>query len=305
MRASSLRSGCQLFRDHGIRYEDWAVAKIENSREARGSEAIARVRSQDRIFDDQLTGAVVRHKEDGGPALVGVVVLDERAEHAKGHFVSVVVDGCATATTGSARALRIRPPTCGFVVRKQAIDDGPRHTDGADPARVRTFVSEQLATAEGAADYVHRPVLILTEDPDRSAADVRTGGIAPVVGEHRIHDLELAAAHPDRSAPVGIQSGRITLSEREVLNGELWMVLILAMWGRPHEVGIARIHIEDPGRAASAERNQPATVDHDLWAGVIEHSGGFRHHDRIRIRPAIERNDSPESHGFDDGRRGA
>ena len=70
-------------------------------------EAVAGVAAQGRALDRHRAGAVVADEEDGAAALVGVVVLDDRAGDVDGEEVAVGVDGAAAAAAGRAGPGRV------------------------------------------------------------------------------------------------------------------------------------------------------------------------------------------------------
>ena len=79
--------------------------------------------------------------------------------------------------------------------------------------------------------------------------------------------LEAAATREDRTATIAIFLAEVRPTvEGEVLHRELWMVLVIAVIGRPHLLLIAGVHIKDAGIAAAAQRDVVGAVDRDSWA---------------------------------------
>src|SRR5690606_22468077 len=46
-------------------------------------------------------------------------------------------------------------------------------------------------------------------------------------------------------------------------------LLVVAVFGGPDEIGVARVHVQDPAGATPAQRDQTAAVDDDVIAGVV------------------------------------
>ena len=123
--------------------------------------------------------------------------------------------------------------------------------------------------AERAVDDVHGLALRLAEHPDGGAADVGPGVVAAVAEEPRVDDLEPAAADEDgaAAAALGRLAGGVAVDEGQVLDGELRVVLVLAVRGGPDLGLVAGVHVEDAALAAAAERDLAAAVEHDLGPG--------------------------------------
>ena len=90
----------------------------------------------------------------------------------------------------------------------------------AHAAAVRAGAAEIGRTAERAVHDEHGAPLVLAQDAQRRAAEIGPHGVAHVVEEARVHDLETAAPHEDgASAPAFFELvGRVAVDEREVLH---------------------------------------------------------------------------------------
>ena len=132
--------------------------------------------------------------------------------------------------------------------------------------------------------------MILTEHANRCAANIGAGACARVAKEAAVDDLESTTTDPDRAAAVVLRLAcRVAVGKRDVLNGQMRMILILAVTGRPHLVLIARIHVQDAGGSAAAQRDQAAAVDNDIRF-VVENFRRAGKCDRKRIGAAVETN---------------
>ena len=234
-----------------------------------------------------------------------MIVLDPGSQDSQCHLVPVVVDRCSAAATGGSAALGICPPSCRLVVAEEAVDHGPRHTDRADATGVRALVRKARSAAECAVRDVDRKSLVLAEDSDRGATDIRPRRVAPVDGEHGVDDLESSTSHPDRPSSIGVEPRRVGICEGQVLDGEPGMVLVLTVRSRPYLGRVARVHVEDAIRAASAQCHRATAVDDDLWSGGVDNLRSFGHHDGVRVRSTIERDDPTLGDGINDRCRGA
>src|SRR5690606_20079212 len=161
----------------------------------------ARVVADDRVLDHERSIVIVAHEEDGAAVGVDLIVFDERAAHGQRHGSAVVVDGPPAAAPWCAFFSGVTALADRAIVREQAVDDGPRDPDAADPATVRAGVTETLGPAEGRVDDVRGQALVLAEHANRSA-HVRPRVGAHVVEEARVHQLETTAARPDGAATV-------------------------------------------------------------------------------------------------------
>src|SRR5262249_13121840 len=137
-------------------------------------------------------------------ALVGGVVGDFGSAQREGVGVAVVVDGAAAAAAGGAGARGVGAVADGFVVAKQAIDDGVRDADAREAAAVGADVAEVGAAAEGAADDVDGQAHRLAQGADGGAAHVGADVVADVAEEAAVHDLEPPAAYEDGAAPAAV-----------------------------------------------------------------------------------------------------
>jgi len=124
--------------------------------------------------------------------------------------------------------------------------------------------------------------------------------------EFAVHDLELAAASPDRSTSiVGGVGFRISVDEHEVLEGEPGRGLVLAVRCGPLEGGVAGVHVEDPGGPSSTEGHLAATVDDHVGHGVVANPGRTVQDDGDRIRAAVEADPTTGRHRGPEGVGGA
>ncbi len=153
---------------------------------------------------------------------------------------------------------------------------------------------------EGAAHHVHRFVLELAEHAQRRAAQVGAGTVAAVADEPRVDHLEPPAPDEDRAAPaaLGPLAGGVAVGERQVLHGELRVVLVLAVRGGEALRLVAGVHVEDAALAAAAERDLAAAVQHDARAVRVHHLGGGLHGDGDRRGPAVEGDDAAGRDGL-------
>src|SRR5690606_7738043 len=121
----------------------------------------------------------------------------------------------------------------------------------------------------------------------------------------RIDRLEAPTPRPDGAPTVtllvtfGFRLG-IAIHERDVLHSQPRVILVVAVIGGPHLLGVAGIHVQDAGFSASAQRDQAAPVDDHLVVGVIEDFGGAIESDGERFRPAVEGDDTPFGHRRDE-----
>ena len=148
----------------------------------------------------------------------------------------------------------------GAVAAEDAVEHRPRDADAAQPRAVAAATA-----AEGAADDVHRPAVVLRQRADGRAAEVGAGAVAAVAEERRVHDLELAAAGEDRAAAPALEVSPVELPSAKV---RCWTTscgrgLVVAVVGGPDLPLVAGVLVEDPALAAAAQRDQPAAVDHD------------------------------------------
>ena len=142
----------------------------------------------------------------------------------------------------------------------------------------------------------------------RTAAPPRSGPVLSqrLSTEHRVHDLEPAAAHEDRPAApavVGL-TGRVAVGERQVLEDQPRRRLVVAVVGGPGLLRVAGVLVEDAALAAAAERDEAAAVDDHALAGVDD-LRGLLEHDRHRVGAAAEPDDPALGHRAYDGPRGA
>ncbi len=291
------------FLDYRVSHLRWAEAQVEDPWIAPRFESITWITPQHRILDNQGSRPVVADEEDRSSPLSRMVALDPRTEDSERHLVAIVVDRCAGSPARRAALGRVGAPPSGLVVREEAVDDGPRHANGADPTGIGACVRERGTATERRVDDVDGKAVVLAEDSHRRSADIWTGWVAPVADEHRVHDLESPTTDPHRTAAVGIESHRVAVGERQVLNGEAWMVLILAVWRRPHLGTITRVHVQDSPCPGAGQRYEPTTVDDDLGSGVVEDPRRRAHDDRVWFGTAVESNDASGCHRRNDGGR--
>ena len=73
----------------------------------------------------------------------------------------------------------------------------------------------------------------------------------------RIDDGEPATPVEDRAAAAALEclAGRVALGERDVLDGQPWRRLVVAVRRRPHLGLVAGVHVEDAALAAAAQRD--------------------------------------------------
>ena len=188
---------------------------------------------------------------------------------------------------------------------EQAVEDRPRHADAGDGAAVRALVAPVAGPTEGAADDEDREAVVLREDLDRGAADVRPGRGAAVAVELAVDHAEPPAADEDRAAAVHRLGARgLAVGEDEALHGQDGVGLVLAVVRRPDLRLVARVLVQDPAGALSVERDEAAPVEDDIGL-VVEDLGGHGHRDRDRVRAAGERDDPALGHGRCDRRTGA
>ena len=182
------------------------------------------LRAQRRVLDRHRAGAVVAHEEDRAAALVGVVVLDDRAGDPHGELVAVAVDRAAAA---AARACRPRPgwrrcrsPCCSVSTLLSTTHDTPMLLSAPPleqrrpgPTRRRTCCPRRRPA--GSWYWLSTRI--------GRAAEVGAGAVAAVADEARVDHLEPPAAHEDRAAAaaLGGVAGGVAVGEGQVLHGEL------------------------------------------------------------------------------------
>src|SRR2546421_2887854 len=269
-----------------------AGAEEEDAGQAVRLEPVALVVSQRGALDAHRPGAVVADEEDRSAALVGVVVLDDGAHQLDREEVAVEVDGAAAAAARGTALRRVGAAADGGVVAHDAVVDGPRDADAAQRAAVGADAALPGGAAERAVHDVDRQVVRLAERADGRAAEVGTGLVAPVADEARVDHLEPAAPVEDRAATatLGLLAGGVAVGERDVLDGELRRLLVLAVRGGPALCRVTGVLVEDAALAAATERDLAATVEHDAGAGVA-YLRGLLQGDHQRRRSAVERDD--------------
>ena len=164
------------------------------------------------------------------------------------------------------------------------------------------------AAAEGAVDDVHRQVRG-TGCSARTAAPPRSGPVESqrLPDEAGVDDLEAGRRGRRRrrrrrrrpAAPVELPSAKVMFC-----TVSCGVCLVLAVRRGPALGLVAGVHVQDPARAAAAERDLAAAVEHDARGGVADlRGGGHRDHDRRR---AAGEGDHPAGGDRrDHGRRGA
>ena len=108
-----------------------------------------------------------------------------------------------------------------------------------------------------------------------------------------------------RRPALGHVTGRVAVDEREVLDGEPGMVLVLAMRGGVHLGLVAGVHVEDAALATAAQRDLAAAIEHDLRPGVVADLGGGGRRDGDQVGAAVEGDDPAGRHRVDHCARGA
>src|SRR5690606_20675956 len=93
---------------------------------------------------------------------------------------------------------------------------------------------------------------------------------------------------------------RVPVDEGDVLHGEAWMVLVLAVRRGPALRLVARVHVQDARGPSTAQRHQASTAADDVGTRVVEHLGGAVERDRERVGTAIERDDASTRDGVDE-----
>src|SRR5690349_21956718 len=112
----------QGLRQRRVAHARVSRAEEENALEAGRLEAVALVLAQRGVFDRHRAGAVVADEEHRAAALVGVVVLDDRAGDLHGEQVAVAVDRAATAPARGAATLRVGAPPDRLVAAECAVE---------------------------------------------------------------------------------------------------------------------------------------------------------------------------------------
>src|SRR5262249_1926235 len=112
-----------------------------------------------------------------------------------------------------------------------------------------------------------------------------------VADEPRVDHLELAAEVEDGTPAAGaaeviagLLGGGVAVLERHVLHDQARPLLVEAVRAGGPQRLVAGVHVQDPPRAAAADRHHPAAVQDDPPAGVADLGRGL-HRDRHRAGP--------------------
>ena len=142
---------------------------------------------------------------------------------------------------------------------------------------------------------------MLVEHAHCRAAEVRTGGVAPVPEEPRVHDLEPPASyeHGATSATFLQATGGVAAHEGEVLQHQLGGGLVVAVRRRPGQLPVAGVLVDDATLACAAERDLAPAVEHDPAPRVVHHRGP-PHRDGDGSWAAVERDQPAPAHGAHD-----
>ena len=148
----------------------------------------------------------------------------------------------------------VRAHADGPVKAEEAVQHSVGNSNAAESTAVGANSPERTFSAERAIDNIHRRSVVLTENPNGSAAHICAGVVAHVVKEPRVQNLKPPTSDEDRASTSSLQSLSlgIAVDKRQVLYRESGRVLVIAMIGRPYLVWIARVLVEDPHSAAAA-----------------------------------------------------
>jgi len=183
---------------------------------------------------------------------------------------------------------------------ERAVEDRIRNANAAQRRTIGAEIAELRAPAERAVHDIRRHSFVLTQNADGSAADIRADFVASIVEEAAVDHFESSAAHENRPAAIGVEPRGVSIDKRQVLHGELRVVLVLAHRCRPHLRFVAGILIQNADITRAAQRDFVSAVNHDFRTGIVEYFCRPIELDHDGIRAAIEGDDPAFGHGIDE-----